>query len=90
MQIQVLRYLDDVAGHTIAAEPSAVLAFAALRGDDAHEGVHEIARSIENPNLPAFRDHSSESRVVIVNTGMGVLGHDEAAFMARNRPTLLR
>jgi threonine dehydratase len=84
MQVNIGRYVEDTAGHVTASEPSAMLAFAALRGVNGRQGVHEIARQLEAPSLPQNREYSSRSRVLVVNTGLGMIGHGEAKFMASN------
>jgi len=83
MQVKAILHMEDAAGRTIAAEPSAATAFGALCGDGTYPGLHEIARSIEAPRLKPERQFISNSRVLVVNTGLGVLSRVESQFMTK-------
>ena len=62
---------------TLAAEPSALAAAAALCGDGTFLGLRELIRP---PDL--HHQFHSDQPVLVVNSGFGILGHSEREFLA--------
>lgn len=62
---------------TFAVEPSAMVAFAALRGKGQARGLYEeVKASAERPKL-------RDSTVVVVNTGLGICNEEEIDFLEK-------
>ena len=75
-QMQRSAYLHGDIRCRIASEPSAVIAFGALRGDGKYTGL------LERVGRASDARAAMESTVLVVNTGVGVFGENDARFLA--------
>ena len=59
----------------VGCEPSALASLGALRALNAK------VREERDPTFPAYRPYQAHARVLVVNSGLGVVGDEEAAFV---------
>jgi threonine dehydratase len=77
-RMQHAAYVRLLQQPTIAAEPSATIAFGALCGADERRGLLEIVSASDSE-----RDAVAESSVLVVNSGRGVFGDDELRLLKK-------
>lgn len=78
---EMVRRAADQLWGMVAFEPSGAAAVAALRGQGTSPGLIDLARKIERPTHPKNRVFKSDSSVLVVTSGFGLLSRLEADFL---------
>jgi cysteine synthase len=80
--VTIDRTMQEAARHEtfgqIACEPSALAAFASL------PAISKTARKIEKPHLKSYLPFRTDSGVLVVNTGSGLMSDVEIKFLSEN------